>query len=134
MPSPAGDLVGFKHKLKQAMSRALKECPLSRAEVAVRMAEELGQDTFSLATLNQYTAESNDTHEISLNRFKAFVRATGAVWLVDFAFASEGVTMLIGDEARLAEAALVRQQKRELEDRLKLLEAQPVQITRRHRP
>ena len=128
------DVTGFRSKLKRAMSRALKDCPYSRHEVAMRMAEALGQDGFSKATLDAYTAESKETHDISLYRFKAFVRATGAIWLWDMIVADDGLTMLVGDEARLAEAQLVRQQKKELEDRLRQLEARPVHVIRRTRP
>lgn len=128
------DVTGFRSKLKRAMSQALKECPHhDRGEVAMRMAKALGQDNFSLATLNAYTAESNETHDISLVRFKAFVRATGATWLWDFIVADDGLTMLMGDEARLAEIALVQQEKAVLEDRLRSLKAKPVHIARRQR-
>lgn len=129
--SDAIDMSGFRSKLKRAMSRALKECPYDRHEVAVRMARELGQDSFSKATLDAYTAESKETHDISLIRFRAFARATGQFWLWDFVVTEDGLTMLVGDEARLAEAALLRQQQKELAERLKKLEAQPVHIQRR---
>jgi hypothetical protein len=125
------DMTGFRSKLKRAMSEALKECPHDRHEVAKRMALALGQDTFSKATLDAYTAESKESHDISLIRFKAFVRATGQYWLWDHVVSDDGMTMLMGDEARLAEAAIVRQQAKELQERLKRLEAQPVLVQRR---
>lgn len=124
------ELTGFRSKLKRGMSRALKECPFDRAEVAKRMAIALDRPSFSQAMLNNYTAESNDTHDISLIAFKAFVRATSQFWLVDEAFEDDGLTMLIGDEARLAEAALLRQKKREIDEQLKKLEARPVHVRR----
>jgi len=124
------ELTGFRPKIKKAMSQALKECPHDRAEVAKRMATALDRPTFSLALLNNYTAESNETHDISLIAFKAFVRATGQLWLVDHAFEDDGLTVLIGDEARLAEMALLRQKKKELDEQLKKLEAHPVHIRR----
>jgi hypothetical protein len=127
------DVTGFRSKLKRAMSRALKECPLDRAEVAMRMATALGQDTFSLATLNAYTAESNDTHDISVVRLKAFVRATAATWLWDLVVADDGLTMLVGDEARLAEIALKLQQKAALDAEIKQLKSTPVRVQRRDR-
>lgn len=133
IPSQDVDCSGFRSKLKRAMSRALKECPYDRAEVAMRMAVALGQDAFSLATLNAYTAESNDTHDISLVRFKAFVRATGATWLWDLVVADDGLTMLVGDEARLAEIALVQQERAALDERLKQLKSTPVRVVRRDR-
>lgn len=130
-PAPDIDVTDFRSKLKRAMSRALKECPHSRHEVAMRMAEALGQDGFSKATLDAYTAESKETHDISLYRFKAFVRATGQIWLWDLIVADEGLTMLVGDEARFAEIALIQQQREELDARLRSLKAKPVAVVRR---
>lgn len=127
------DVIGFRSKLKRAMSRALKECPHDRPEVAMRMAVALGQDTFSLASLNAYTAESNETHDISLVRFKAFVRATGATWLWDLVVSDDGLTMLVGDEARLAEIARVEQEHAAIKDRLRELKSTPVRVVRRDR-
>lgn len=133
IPDETVNVTGFRSKLKRALSRALKECPHDRAEVAMRMAQALGQDSFSLATLNAYTAESNETHDISVVRLKAFVRATGANWIWDLVVADDGLTMLVGDEARLAEIARVEQEQNALAQRLKELRAKPVQIARRHR-
>ena len=124
---------GFRSRLKRAMSRALKECPYDRFEVATRMAQALEQDSFSKAMLDAYTAESKEGHDISLHRFKAFVRATEQTWLWDFVVADDGLTILVGDEARLAEAALMRQRMKELQDQLKKLESQPVVLSRRSR-
>ena len=127
------DLGNFRSRLKRAMSRALKDCPYSRGEVAMRMAEAMDQDSFSLSTLNAYTAESNETHDISLLRFKAFVRATGAAWLWDLVVSDDGLTMLVGDEARLAEIARVQQEKAALDEKLRDLKSTPVRIVRRQR-
>ena len=124
---------GFRSRLKRAMSRALKECPYDRFEVATRMAQALEQDSFSKAMLDAYTAESKEGHDISLYRFKAFVRATEQTWLWDFVVADDGLTMLVGDEARLAEAALLRQRRKELDEQLKALESRPVVLSRRGR-
>lgn len=127
------NVIGFRSKLKRAMSRALKECPYERPEIAMRIAMALGQDTFSLATLNAYTAESNETHDISVVRLKAFVRATGANWLWDLVVADDGLTMLVGDEARLAEIARVEQEQAALMARLRDLKSKPVNVLRRQR-
>jgi hypothetical protein len=127
------ELSGFRGRLKRAMSRALKECPYDRFEVAARMAQALGQDSFSKAMLDAYTAESKEGHDISLHRFKAFVRATEQTWLWDFVVADDGLTILVGDEARLAEASLLRQRMKELGEQLKSLESRPVVLNRRRR-
>lgn len=128
------DVTDFRSKLKRAMSRALKECPYDRHEVAMRMAQALGQDSFSKATLDAYTAESKESHDISLYRFKAFVRATGATWLWDLVVADDGLTMLVGDEVRLAEIAATEQQREALDAKLRQLRSRPVTIVRRQRP
>lgn len=127
------DCIDFRSKLKRGMSRALKECPYDRHEIAMRMAQALGVDSFSKGTLDQYTAESNETHDISLVRFKAFVRATGSTWLWDLVVADDGLTMLVGDEARLAEIARVQQERAALDERLRDLKSTPVRVIRRQR-
>jgi len=127
------DLDRFRAKLKRAMAQAIRECPHDRPTIAARMAQYLGLADFSKTTLDSYTAESKATHDISLVRFKAFVRATGAVWLWDMIVAEDGLTMLEGDEARLAEIARLQQEQRQLGIELKNLRSIPVNIKRRGR-
>lgn len=125
------DLQRFRARLKREMARAIRECPHDRPTIAARMAQFLGLPGVSKAMLDAYTAESKETHDISLVRFKAFVRATDANWLWDMAVAEEGLTLLEGDEARLAEIAHLQQQQRELAAELKTLRSVPVIIRRR---
>lgn len=125
------DLSRFRAKLKREMARAIRECPHDRPTIAARMAQYLGLPAISKAVLDAYTAESKEGHDISLVRFKAFVRATGANWLWDMAVAEEGLTLLEGDEARLAEIARLQQEQRELAAEIKSLRAVPVAIRRR---
>ncbi|MBO6553229.1 MAG: hypothetical protein JJ926_03955 [Roseitalea sp.] len=132
-PSQAIACIDFASQLARDMSRALKQCPYDRHEVAMRMAQALGQDDFSKATLDAYTSEAKGSHQISLVRFKAFVRATEQYWLWDAVVADDGLTMLEGDEARLAEIARVDQAQAELAAYKKQLTATPVVIKRRAR-
>jgi hypothetical protein len=133
--APAGqiDLQRFRARLKRAMAQAIRECPHDRPTIAARMAQYLGIPAVTKAALDAYTAESKETHDISLVRFKAFVRATGAVWLWDLVVSDDGLTMLEGDEARLAEIARLQQEQRERAAELKALLAVPVNIRRRGR-
>ncbi|WP_273792405.1 hypothetical protein [Brucella anthropi] len=128
------DLVRFRSKLRRAMSEAIRQCPYERPVIAARMAQYLGIPNLTKAALDAYTAESRATHDISLLRFKAFVRATGAVWLWDFVVAEDGLTLLQGDEARLAEIAKLQQDQREIKAKLKTLQSKPVNIKSRGRP
>ncbi len=128
------DMERFRSKLKRAMARAIRECPHDRHAVALRMARALGLDGFSKATLDAYTAESKATHDISLVRFTAFVRATGADWLWDEIVATEGLTVLQSDEALLAEIGRLQQEQAEIARKLRSLKARPVPIRRRPKP
>ncbi|MBP0439472.1 hypothetical protein [Tianweitania sediminis] len=127
------DLQRFRSKLKRAMAEAIRQCPYDRPVIAARMAQYLGLPSISKAALDAYTAESKDTHDISLTRFKAFVRATGAVWLWDMVVSEDGLTLLEGDEARLAEIALLQQEQRALAQKLSNLRSVPVNVKRRGR-
>lgn len=125
------DIERFRSRLKREMARAIRECPHSRDVIAGRMAHYLGLPNMSKNTLDAYTAESKASHDVSLVRFKAFVRATGAVWLWDLVVSEDGLTLLEGDEARLAEIARLQQEQRELQQRLKSLRSVPIAIKRR---
>ncbi|TBZ17062.1 hypothetical protein [Rhizobium leguminosarum] len=128
------DIERFRSKLKRAMAQAIRECPHGREVIAARMAQYMGLPNLSKATLDAYTAESKHTHDISLVRFKAFIRATGALWLWDLIVSEDGLTMLEGDEARLAEIARLQQEQRALALELKALRSTPIIIKRKARP
>jgi hypothetical protein len=124
------DIDRFRSNLKRQMGRAIKESQYDRDTIAARMAHYLGLDKVSKSALDSYTAESKVNHDVSLPRFKAFVRATGAVWLWDVVVSDDGLLLLEGDEARLAEIARIRQEQKQLAQELKLLQATPVNIRR----
>lgn len=121
------DLDRFRSRIKRSMAEAIRQCPDGRDVIAVRMARYLGLPSISRATLDAYTAESKP-HDPTLPRFKAFVKATGAFWIWDEVIKDDGLTILSGDEARLAEIALLQQEQRELAARLKTLRAMPVNV------
>lgn len=127
------DLDRFRARLKREMARAIRECPYDRPSIAARMAEYLTISGVSKAMLDAYTAESKTGHDISLVRFKAFVRATGAFWLWDVVVSDDGLLLLEGDEARLAEIARIQQERRALTAELKALQSVPVNIRRARR-
>lgn len=123
------DIDRFRLRMKTAMSQAIRDRNLDRQGIADAMARELGADGFTAAMLTNYTSPSKD-HEISLTRFKVFVRVTGALNLWDVAVADDGLLVLQGDEARLAEIARLRQMQRATAARLRALTAVPVDIKR----
>lgn len=124
------DIDRYRSKMKRAMARAIRECPYDRPTIAARMAQYLGLATISKAMLDAYTAESKEGHDITLPRFAAFVHATGAMWLWDEAVSDQGATVLVGDEARLAEIARLQQEQDAIKQELRALRATPVHIRR----
>jgi len=132
-PLPQINIDRYRTKIKRAMSRAIRECEYDRATIAARMAQYLGLPNVSKAALDAYTAESKTAHDVSLIRFVAFVHATGALWLWDEVASVQGVTVLIGDEARLAELARLRQQRREIEAEIRRQSSRPVTLAKRGR-
>lgn len=132
VPVTTIDLDRYRAKMKRAMSRAIRECPHDRPTIAARMGQYLGV-TISKTTLDAWTAESKVNHDVTLPRFAAFVHATGALWLWDEAAAMQGVTVLIGEEALLAEIALRQQEQKRAARELKVLMSRPISIKTRSR-
>jgi hypothetical protein len=126
------DLDRYRAKLSRAMARAIRECPYDRPTIVARMSHYLGV-TISKTTLDAWTAESKANHDVSLPRFAALVHATGATWLWDEAASMSGVTVLIGEEALLAEIAYRQQEQKRAAAELKALLSRPITISGRPR-
>lgn len=133
VPAARIDIDRFRARIKRSMAKAIRECGHSRPTIAARMAQYLGLPNISKTTLDAYTAESKSTHDISLVRFSAFVHATGATWLWDDIVAENGATLLIGDEARWAETARLREEQERIKAELRKLTAAPVKSARGRR-
>ncbi len=127
-PTPVLDAGRFRSRLKRAMSAALRDHETNRETVCAEMSRQLGQ-AVSKGMLDAYTAEAKP-HDISLVRFKAFVRAVHAPWLWDVAVSEEGLVILRGDEPRLAEIARLQQEQKAIAAQLKALRSAPVDIKR----
>lgn len=132
-PRELGSALDFNAKLAQAMSRALDEAReggRDRHEVASRMSEILGQDV-SKGMIDAYTSQARETHTISAVRFKAFVRATGCLWLWSVYLDGEGLTLLMGEEALHAQASLAEKRAKALLEEARQLRARaPLEISR----
>ncbi|CAN5612927.1 hypothetical protein BH10PSE5_BH10PSE5_01570 [soil metagenome] len=104
-----------KRDIAVAMGEAMRQCGKGAHIIAAEMSELLGDDdVVTKSQLYAYTAESRTSHTISIVRFKAFVRATGASWLWDWLLKDEGFIVLEGEEAHLANATLLEKQAQEL--------------------
>ena len=111
-PREMGSALDFNGRISQAMARAIDEARdhgIDRYEIARRMSETLQID-ISKGMIDSYTSQARETHTISLVRFVAFARATGCPWLWNVVLKDEGLTILQGEEALLAQAAHARKQ------------------------
>jgi hypothetical protein len=97
-------------RVKTAMGQALKACPDSAMIVAARISEMTGRELTTDA-LYAYTAPGKPDHDIGITRFIAFARATGALWLWDVLVEDDGLTVLEGRDAKLAQVGHLQQQR-----------------------
>lgn len=119
----------FRARMRQAMTAAIRQSGVSRDAIVAQMAAMPG-GAMSGHMLDAYTSEAKG-HDIPLSRFKALARVARAPFLWDVAVADDGLIVLEGDEARLAEIARLQQAQRELKRRIAVLLAAPVQIQER---
>lgn len=126
---PVLDVDRFRLRIKGAMSAAIGDRNLDRHAIASDMARALNAPALSKAMLDAYTSPAKD-QDITLIRFKALVRAINAPELWDIAVSDDGLLVLRGDEARLAEIARLQQEQRAIGQRLKTLKSVPVHISR----
>lgn len=107
-------------KIKSALGDALKRSPDSAPVIAARIAELTGRD-LTVDMLYAYTAASKPEHQIKLVDFVAFIRATGQTWLWDVVVEDDGLVVLEGREAKLAQAGFLQQQKARIDEQLDAL-------------
>lgn len=124
-------------RMKGLMSEALDAYPESREIVAAKIVEMTGRPLTKFA-LDKYTQPSAEDHDIGLIRFVALVRVTGAFWLWDELVADDGLVVLQGREAKLAELGHLHQEHQRLGNQLKTLkrelDAAPVDVAPRRQP
>lgn len=98
---------GYGRALRQALAQALKDCPYSRAEVAATMTDlifgDVDEGEVTVSQLNAWTACSKTEWRFPAEYLPAFVKATGAVWLVDWMAQRCGCRALRGEQAVLVE-------------------------------
>lgn len=125
IPQPAPTTPGAIHysrEIAAVMSEALKDCAHDRIEVSARMSRMLGREV-SMSMLNGYTAESHDSHNISVERAIAFDAATDGHALLNFYAAKRGCRVMVGEDALLAELGKIERSEQALRERKNALKA-----------
>lgn len=108
-------------RIKMALGEALKGCPDNAEIIAAKISALTGR-TLTAFALYAYTAPSRDDHDMPLSRFVAFVRVTKAYWLWDLLVEDDGLTVLQGREAKLAQLGHLRQEQQRVTAELRTLE------------
>jgi hypothetical protein len=121
-------------RIKSAMGQALKESPKPAHLIAAEIAEMTGRELTPDA-LYAFTAPSKPDHDIGICRFLAFVRSTGAHWLIDVLAEDLGLTVLQGREAHFAQRGFLAQKMQHLQDEIAKLDAEtrdnPIRVSMR---
>lgn len=118
---PAGSF-DIDSQFRELISQALKNCPLSRWQVAARMSELTGQE-ITKAMLDSWTAESKEAHRFPAIFLPAFCEAVGCSDPIRMLGKLVGVFVLPGPEALRAEIQRIEEDinRKQNEKRKRLL-------------
>lgn len=107
---------------REAVSLALKRCPMSRYQVAARMSELTGCD-ITKTMMDSWTAESKEQHRFPAIFLAAFCEATGCSDPIKVLGAPVGVFVMPGPEALRAEIQRLEEDitKKQIEKRKRLM-------------
>lgn len=112
-------------RLRQALAEAIRNCQLSRHQIAGEMSHLLGCEV-SKATIDTWTAESKEGHRIPAEYLPAFCKVAGDLTPIRIIAETGGMFAMPGPEALRAEIQKYDEQERkarsEKRKRLKYLE------------
>lgn len=120
-PKPAGSL-NTDRQFREAISAALKRCPLSRWQVAARMSEMTDTD-ITKTMLDSWTAESKEQHRFPAVFLPAFCDAVGCTDPLKLLGSLIGVFVLPGPEALRAEIRRIEEdiERKQLDKRKRMV-------------
>lgn len=110
-------------RVSRAVAAALRDCGISREEIARRMSDYLGE-TVSQNMLDAYASQAREEHRISVPRFLALVHATGDRRLMEAMAELFGWTVIERRFLPLIELAQVREREDELRRQAEALRRQ----------
>jgi len=105
--SPGG--MDIDRAFRERVSEALRECRLSRYQVAARMSEMVGQD-ITKTMLDSWTAESKEQHRFPAVFLPAFCEAVGSTEPLRMLGQVVGAFVLPGPEALRAEIQRIEEE------------------------
>ncbi|WP_035218577.1 hypothetical protein [Desulfatibacillum aliphaticivorans] len=115
-PSTEGT-ANVREKLRISIKHALKQCPLSRVQVAGEMSHLLGDVEISRYMLDTWTAESKEGHRFPAEYLPAFCRVTDNTEPLELLAEASGCFAMPGQDA-------LRAQMQKIEEEIKRLSSQ----------
>ncbi|BBO84515.1 hypothetical protein DSCO28_50810 [Desulfosarcina ovata subsp. sediminis] len=94
--------MNIRDRLRLAPNRAIKNCRLSRPQIAGEMSHLLGADV-TKSVMDSWTAESKDNYRIPAEYLPAFCRVVGSNEPIDILTESAGMFALPGPDALRSE-------------------------------
>jgi len=129
-PAPQAGAVNFDLTFRNHLSRAIKESPKSRIEIAAEMSAMLfgdaGDGEITKAQIDGWTAPSHEAqgHRFPVAYLPALVQVTGAVWLLSELAARCGCHVTPGSAAILMQVGAIALEDKALKDRKSRLSKQ----------
>ncbi len=112
-----GQLADISLALRATLVKAIKQCSLSRYQIAAQISELISQEM-----LDKYCAESAEGHRIPAEIIPAFCLVTGSRAPLDLLAQAIGCTLLGPEETQALEIVRLRMEKKKLEEQIKKLE------------
>lgn len=117
-PAPSTEgTANIREKLRLAIKHALKQCCLSRVQVAGEMSHLLGDVEISRYMLDTWTAESKEGHRFPAEYLPAFCRVTDSTEPLELLAEASGCFAMPGQDA-------LRAQMQKIEEEIKRLNSQ----------
>lgn len=107
-------------ELCATLALAIKDCPLSRAEIAARMSDLTGK-TITEDTLNKWTSKAGENWRFPMEFAPAFEVATGSQSLMLLIARKRGVLIMTPKEGIDAEIGRAQREIRSMQRRLRQL-------------
>ena len=117
---PADGSLAMAAEVCAALARAIKDCPLSRGEIAARMSD-LSGETISEHMLNKWTSKSSDGWRFPFEYAAAFEVATGSRLLQLALARKRGTLVMTPKDGRDAEIGRAQRELKEAQRRLQTL-------------
>ncbi|RJF94840.1 hypothetical protein D3874_03225 [Oleomonas cavernae] len=117
-PGPAEGSLDIAAELCAALARAIKDCPLSRAEIAARMSDLTGK-AITEAMLNSWTSKAHDGWRFPFEFAPAFEVATGSQCLQLLLARKRGTLIMTPRDGRDAEIGRLQREIRADKQRLR---------------